>query len=107
MLIGAFGSHALEAILEANARENTYELANRYQFYHGLALFMIGLGQLRIERSSVAFLCVGILVFSGSLYILSITDIGLFGAVTPIGGIALIIGWISVFRDALAKRNRG
>lgn len=99
--IGAFGAHALKAILVASGRLETYELAVQYQFYHALAMLLVGalmtqysVGTLRY--AALAFFA-GTLLFSGSLYILSFTGIGVLGAVTPVGGVLFILGWGLVF----------
>lgn len=96
--IGAFGAHALKDALIANGRLDTFELATRYQFYHALALLILGalverLDQTKLNWSSRFFLS-GIIVFSGSLYILSLSGNTLWGAITPIGGVFLLIGWL-------------
>ncbi len=95
--IGAFGAHALKATLEANQRVDTFELASRYQFYHSLAILAVGIVMLRVQHGMLAYagysFVVGILIFSGSLYILSLTGKGWLGAITPLGGVALILGW--------------
>src|SRR5687768_6067321 len=89
--IGAFGAHGLKEILAENNREETFELAVRYQFYHAFALLITGLlmNQFSPERLKYAawFFFVGVLFFSGSLYVLSLTGLTLFGAVTPLGGV--------------------
>ncbi len=96
--IGAFGAHKLKDYLLAIQRTETFETAVRYQFYHTLALLMVGIIYFQhqnkwLDWASYAF-AAGILVFSGSLYILCATNVGKWGAVTPIGGLALIAGWI-------------
>ncbi len=96
--LGAFGAHALRSILEANQRIDTFELASRYQFYHSFALLAVGLVALQVQSkwlvySGYGFL-VGMLIFSGSLYILALTNMRWLGAITPIGGVALIAGWL-------------
>jgi uncharacterized membrane protein YgdD (TMEM256/DUF423 family) len=97
VLVGAFGAHALKETLSATGRIDTYELAVKYQFYHALALLLTGLlmgqsGSRFLRYSSISFL-LGILFFSGSLYILSLTGQKILGAITPIGGLAFILGW--------------
>ena len=96
--IGAFGAHGLEATLTANNRADTFETAIKYQFYHTIALFLMGILMLNYDQSqfNVAAICfiVGIAVFSGSLYTLSLTNMTWLGAITPIGGLAFIIGWV-------------
>ncbi|OWP64507.1 hypothetical protein CDA63_03825 [Hymenobacter amundsenii] len=105
--IGAFAAHGLRKSLEAAGRFETFETAVRYQFFHTMALFGIGLLLLaRPELRSlgtVAWLWLGgIFVFSGSLYVLCLTGITKLGAVTPIGGLLFIAGWIML---ALAARQ--
>ncbi len=95
--IGAFGAHGLESTLTANNRVETFETAVKYQFYHTLALLLLGVLMLNYDQSqfNVAAICfiVGIAIFSGSLYTLSLTNMTWLGAVTPIGGLAFILGW--------------
>ncbi|MCA8831028.1 DUF423 domain-containing protein [Hymenobacter pini] len=97
--IGAFAAHGLRKTLEAAGRFETFETAVRYQFFHTLALLAVGvLWYLKPELRSlgtVAWLWLGgILIFSGSLYVLCLTGITKLGAVTPIGGVLFIAGWI-------------
>lgn len=93
--LGAFGAHAFKAMLLANGRTETYELAVRYQFYHTLALFATGILMEKFEglRMASIFFLIGIIIFSGSLYALALTNQVWWGAVTPMGGVALIAGW--------------
>lgn len=104
--VGAFGAHGLEEILEATGRTETFETAVKYHFYHTLALALIGLILLvRPNWKSLQFsawnMIGGIIIFSGSLYILSLTGITWWGAVTPIGGVLFILGWLGLFYAAL------
>lgn len=100
--IGAFGAHGLKEILAETGRAETFETGVKYHFYHSLALLLIGLlatvkpewGKLSL---AAILMVVGILIFSGSLYILSLTGITWLGAITPLGGLAFIGGWILVF----------
>jgi len=103
--IGAFGAHGLTKILEETGRSETFETGVKYHFYHSLALFLIGiLATLKpaFKRLSGAAICmiIGILIFSGSLYLLSLTGLTWLGAITPIGGLAFIVGWILIFLSA-------
>lgn len=95
--IGAFGAHALKGILMANNRLDTFELAVRYHFYHLLSLLAIGatfqLGNVTFLKWSANLLLVGILLFSGSLYVLAIFNQTAVVIVTPFGGLFLIAGW--------------
>lgn len=97
VMIGAFGAHALKSTLEANQRLETFETAVQYQFYHSLALILLGLIILHAPHkaysiSGIGFIA-GIIIFPGSLYTLSLSGITKFGAITPIGGLAFIVGW--------------
>jgi len=102
--LGAFGAHALRDLLQASGRTDTFELAVRYQFYHALALMVNGLfqrqffGQGRLSRSAVFFVA-GVLLFSGSLYVLSLTGFRPMAWLTPVGGVALLTGWVLFVRD--------
>ena len=106
---GAFGAHALKAQLSEKALA-TFELGTRYQMYHSLALLLVGLLWLQIPTNgwlnyaSWAFI-LGIVIFSGSLYGLSLSGIKILGAVTPIGGVALIVGWAMVAIAAFSLKN--
>lgn len=95
---GAFAAHALKTRLTESALE-IFQTAARYQMYHALALLIVVLllsrtpePQTLLTASGIAFI-VGVLIFSGSLYALSLSNIKVLGAVAPIGGLALIIGW--------------
>jgi uncharacterized membrane protein YgdD (TMEM256/DUF423 family) len=96
--VGAFGAHAFKAILTANGRTETYELASRYHFYHTLALLATGLLMEKFPGfgTSAIFFLTGIIIFSGSLYTLALTNQTWLGAVTPIGGVFLLLGWGSL-----------
>jgi uncharacterized membrane protein YgdD (TMEM256/DUF423 family) len=109
--IGAFAAHGLKAVLSPYAL-GLVETAARYQMYHALALVLTGVLSLSpavskrwLEIAAVTF-CVGIAVFSGSLYALALSGIGGWGAVTPVGGLAFIVGWGSLIAAALASRGR-
>lgn len=100
VMIGAFGAHALKATLEAHNRLETFETAVKYQFYHSLALIFLGLLMVQFQHkafnvSGYGFIA-GILIFSGSLYVLSLTGMTKLGAITPLGGLAFILGWASM-----------
>jgi uncharacterized membrane protein YgdD (TMEM256/DUF423 family) len=96
-VLGAFGAHALKAHLPAD-RLQVYETAVRYHFLHSLGLLAIGIllrsmdGELL--RWSAILVLAGVILFSGSLYLLTFGAPRFMGVVTPIGGLALIGGWI-------------
>jgi uncharacterized membrane protein YgdD (TMEM256/DUF423 family) len=95
--IGAFGAHALKPMLVASGRFDTFETAVRYQFYHVFALLATGIlmGQFISAKLKTAalFFVLGIVIFSGSLYVLCFTGIGVLGAITPLGGVLFVLGW--------------
>ncbi|MGG6297171.1 DUF423 domain-containing protein [Leptolyngbya sp. AN02str] len=95
---GAFGAHALQSKLSDRALE-IFETGTRYQMYHALALLLVGLlltraeaGQGLLIASGIGFIA-GTLVFSGSLYALSLSGIKWLGAITPLGGVGFLVGW--------------
>ena len=95
--LGAFGAHALKARL-SSADLETFEIGVRYQMYHALALFVVAWAVSRwpsgIVNAAGWLFILGIAVFSGSLYVLVLTGQRWLGAVTPLGGLALIVGWV-------------
>jgi uncharacterized membrane protein YgdD (TMEM256/DUF423 family) len=98
VVLGAFGAHLLKDRLSDRAFL-VYQTAVQYQIYHALALVGLGLWAAQNPALDSRFpgLCftVGITIFSGSLYALALTDLKFLGAVTPIGGLAFLAGWIS------------
>lgn len=100
VIAGAFGAHGLEGVLDGRSFEN-FETAARYQMYHAPALLAVGLLALH-GRSGTALsiagwsFLLGVLIFSGTLYALAFTGIRWLGAITPIGGVALIVGWFGL-----------
>ena len=96
--LGAFGAHALKPYLVVTGRLETFETAVKYQFYHALALILISVFMLlkshRFLNIAATLMFSGVVIFSGSLYILCLTDVGILGAVTPIGGVLMIAGWV-------------
>ena len=96
--IGAFGSHALKEFLEANHRVDTFETAARYQMYGALSLILTGIIMANFPDKMLrwagnAFLF-GTIIFTGSLYLICATGVTMWGAVAPIGGVGLMLGWI-------------
>ena len=108
VVAGAMGVHALRDTLDARAL-STFETGVRFQIYHALALLAVGLlaGQWKtgiVKLSGVLF-TVGVVLFSGSLYILAITGIGVFGAIAPLGGLSLMAAWTSLIVGAIRQRD--
>jgi uncharacterized membrane protein YgdD (TMEM256/DUF423 family) len=104
--LGAFGAHALKARLAPDLLA-VYHTAVQYHFYHALGLILIGLaagqiaGSVWLKAAGWTMLA-GIVLFSGSLYVLALTGQRSLGAITPVGGLAFIAGWI-LFAVAIAK----
>jgi uncharacterized membrane protein YgdD (TMEM256/DUF423 family) len=104
--MGAFGAHGLRGRLDAYSM-TVYEKAVFYHFVHALGILLVALlartnaitipGQTRVAW----LLLIGILIFSGSLYALAVTGARMLGAITPIGGLAFIIGWLALVYEAL------
>lgn len=95
--LGAFGAHALQERLEPRALE-VFETGVRYQMFHAVALLAVALlvarhGGSLVVASGWSFTA-GIVIFSGSLYLLAMTGVGRWGAVTPVGGAAFLAGWL-------------
>jgi len=98
VMIGAFGAHALKNRLTSEMLE-IFQTGVQYHFYHALGLIAVGLIAMHLPESSWVrwsgwVMLTGIIVFSGSLYILSVSGIRWLGAVTPIGGTAFILSWV-------------
>ena len=96
--LGAFGAHALRARLDERMLAN-FETGVRYHFYHALALIAVVVAIKYWPNSNLPNLAgwlfiVGIVIFSGSLYLMALTGARWLGAITPIGGVAFIAGWI-------------
>lgn len=97
VLLGAFGAHALKAQLSPEML-GVYKTAVEYQFYHSLGLLLVGVIGYHLPskwlRWSAMLLIAGIVLFCGSLYVLSITGIKTLGIITPFGGLSFVAGWI-------------
>lgn len=97
VIAGAFGAHLLEARLSVEAQE-WWQTAVRMHFWHAIALWISGMQAQggRTARLAPSAFLIGILLFSGSLYLMAITDWRFLGAVTPVGGVLLILGWVAL-----------
>ena len=106
--LGAFGAHGFETILQPDLLD-TYQTGVDYHFYHTLALLGVSIllmqnpGASTLRLSGLMFIA-GTVVFSGSLYLLAISGVRWLGAITPIGGVAFIIGWAALLRFAWTLR---
>ena len=100
VMAGAFGAHGLRGVVDARGLE-VFQTAVTYQIYHSLALILVailpvaGLSR-RLLGIAAGFFVAGILLFSGSLYLLVLTDLRWVGPVTPVGGMGFMVGWILV-----------
>lgn len=111
IILGAFGAHALKKVLNLE-QLNTFETGVKYQMYHALFLLFVGLSQSTAEKTKKIifyFIVVGVLFFSGSIYLLATNNLTGFdfrkiGFITPIGGLLLIVGWIWLFIDFYKKK---
>ena len=90
--LGAFGAHALKATLQANAMLEVWNKAVLYHLVHSVALVALALHGMG-NRAAYALIAVGILFFSGSLYLMALTNIRWLGAITPLGGLCFLAGW--------------
>lgn len=104
---GAFGAHALKEILDEYSR-GIWETAVQYQMFHATGLLIIGLlmsskllGEVKQLNLAGIFFNLGIVLFSGSLYVLAISGIKVLGAITPIGGVLFLAGWLLIILTAL------
>lgn len=106
VLLGAFGAHALRDALDARGSE-LWHTAVSYHFWHALALAiaaMVATG--RARRIAIPAFAIGIVVFCGSLYALALGAPRWFGAITPLGGVAFIVGWIALGVALAARAGR-
>ena len=90
--LGAFGAHGLKALLLEKGTLPTWETAVLYHLVHAVALLALS-GLSSPPRAVVLCFSFGIFIFSGSLYVLSVTGIKILGAITPFGGVAFLVGW--------------
>jgi uncharacterized membrane protein YgdD (TMEM256/DUF423 family) len=94
--LGAFGAHGLQAVLAANGTGDLWKTASLYHLIHAVALLWAA-----GHKISCRLFASGILIFSGSLYLLAVTNLKWLGAVTPVGGLLLIAGWVTTaFKSA-------
>lgn len=111
VMMGAFAAHGLRQVLDAYSLD-LVEIAARYQMYHAIALVIVGIistipqfSRPWLKLAAVAFI-LGIILFSGSLYTLALSGIKWLGAITPIGGVAFILGWCSLIVAALKNSGK-
>jgi len=98
--LGAFGAHGLEGKVEQKYME-TWQTAVQYQMFHAVGLLIVGVLLGKFPASALLtwsgwLMLIGIILFSGSLYVLSLTKISILGAVTPFGGVSFLVAWVLV-----------
>jgi uncharacterized membrane protein YgdD (TMEM256/DUF423 family) len=107
VVLGAFAGHGLRARLSAEALQ-TFETGARYHLYHALALLAVAWAVTRWPGAATTaagwLFIAGTVLFSGSLYLLAITGVRMLGAITPIGGVAFVLGWLALAWAAWSAR---
>lgn len=105
--LGAFGAHALSDILEKNGYADIWETGVHYQMFHAIVIVVIGalmsknvIGNVKSLRVAGTAMLIGVILFAGSLYALALTKITILGAITPIGGVSMLIGWVALLMSA-------
>jgi uncharacterized membrane protein YgdD (TMEM256/DUF423 family) len=94
--LGAFGAHALKSTIESHGMSDAWNKAVLYHFIHAIALFVLGaVGT--ANRGAGWLFTAGIVIFSGSLYLMALTNLRWLGAITPIGGLCFLAGWAWLF----------
>lgn len=108
VVLGAFAAHGLKSKLSESLL-NTFQTAVQYQMYHSLALILVVILYRQMPQPllvySAGFMLAGIVLFSGSLYLLALTQLKWFGPVTPLGGLCFIVGWALLIVAALKGAN--
>jgi uncharacterized membrane protein YgdD (TMEM256/DUF423 family) len=104
VVLGAFGAHGLKHLLAQNGTAAIWETAVLYHFIHAVMLFILAERNTFPSIAWWSFLA-GILFFSGSLYLLAVTNARWLGAVTPVGGVSFIIGWGALLVSAKPQKN--
>jgi uncharacterized membrane protein YgdD (TMEM256/DUF423 family) len=100
--LGAFGAHSLKPLLQTHQTLEIWEKAVMYHALHSLVLLGLAAQPGIAMGMVVSFLC-GIVLFSGSLYLLALTNLRWLGAITPLGGVSFLVGWAWLFVMAGAK----
>ena len=93
--LGAFGAHALKAVLDANGKTDAWHTGALYHLVHAVVLFALA-QRAAVARLPFTLFTVGILLFSGSLYALAYTNVKFFAFITPFGGLCLLAGWLAL-----------
>jgi uncharacterized membrane protein YgdD (TMEM256/DUF423 family) len=102
VLFGAFGAHILRSLLEKSGTAQIWQTGVLYHLVHSVVLLVLS-GWRPVPRAAYHLILGGVIVFSGSLYLLAATNLRWFGAITPLGGLSMLAGWLVL---ALAKGDR-
>jgi uncharacterized membrane protein YgdD (TMEM256/DUF423 family) len=104
VVLGAFGAHGLKNKLSPEMLD-VYQTGVQYHMYHAIGLILVGMLSQWLSPSTLSWagwtFMIGIVLFSGSLYVLSISGIKWLGAITPLGGLAFLLGWLFIFVAAI------
>lgn len=107
--LGAFAAHALEDLLD-DYSAGIWDTAIQYQMFHAAALILVGIlmskaifGEVKLLKIAMFCFNAGIVFFAGSLMVLAFTGIGVLGAITPIGGVFFLVGWIMIMMTVVKK----
>jgi uncharacterized membrane protein YgdD (TMEM256/DUF423 family) len=102
--LGAFGAHGLKPLLERHGTAAVWETAVFYHFIHAVMLFLLAERKILPALAWWSFLA-GIVIFSGSLYLLAVTNIHWLGVITPFGGLAFIVGWLALIFQSNSRAD--
>lgn len=109
--LGAFGAHALDGVLDDYGVE-IWNKAVKYEMFHAAGILVVGIlssktlyGEMKSLKAATICMAIGIVFFSGSLYVLALTGIKILGAITPIGGCLFVVGWFLLMMAAIKKGN--
>ena len=106
--LGAFGAHMLRSRLDSLGTTQTWQTGVLYHLVHAVVLLVIS-GWRPLPAWSFRLLLVGVIIFSGSLYVLALTGLRWFGAITPLGGLGMLAGWFALslkLREEVSRSNR-
>ena len=104
VVLGAFGAHGLKNLLAQNGTAAIWETAVFYHFIHAVMLFILAERKTFPAVAWWSFLT-GIVIFSGSLYLLAVTNVRWLGAITPFGGVSFVAGWVALLLSPKSQRN--
>ena len=98
IILGAFGSHGLQEVLEKNGNESVWKTAVFYHLIHAVLLVVITHNLRTFSKLTYLFCTIGVFLFCGSLYLLAIFELKWLGPITPIGGVSFILAWLTMLK---------